>query len=178
MGRTRFCCKVMLWPWTSKKRPKCYTRHVVSIWWSFLWNSCKIWQTWSTRKGGAQWTKPIWPSNKNQWQGAQADPKQKQDRAKTEQTRLQITNTNMLQAWFDLACSWTVVVTASYRSCPLALIASAKTEYSCQLTIKIFIYYKLESMCFLNSDFHHFQYSASGRYFKPLRTTPLTYSSS
>jgi hypothetical protein len=29
---------------------------------------------------------PIWPSHKNlnQWQGAQADPKQKQDRAKTE----------------------------------------------------------------------------------------------
>jgi CRISPR/Cas system CMR subunit Cmr6 (Cas7 group RAMP superfamily) len=25
---------------------------------------------------------PIRPSNKNQWQGAQADPKQKQDRAK------------------------------------------------------------------------------------------------
>jgi hypothetical protein len=27
---------------------------------------------------------PTRPSNKNQWQGAQGDPKQKQDRAKTE----------------------------------------------------------------------------------------------
>jgi hypothetical protein len=27
---------------------------------------------------------PTLPSKKNQWQGAQADPKQKQDRAKTE----------------------------------------------------------------------------------------------
>jgi hypothetical protein len=27
-------------------------------------------------------TTPIWPSNKNQWQGAKEDPKQKQDRAK------------------------------------------------------------------------------------------------
>jgi len=42
MGRTRFCCKVMLWPWPSRLWPKCCARHIVSIWWSFLWNSFKI----------------------------------------------------------------------------------------------------------------------------------------
>jgi len=42
MGRTRFSCKVMLWPWLSKKPPKCCSRHGNSIWWSFLWNNFKI----------------------------------------------------------------------------------------------------------------------------------------
>ena len=43
MGQIRFCCKIMLWPWPLKKRPKCCARYVISIWWSCLWNSCKIW---------------------------------------------------------------------------------------------------------------------------------------
>ena len=43
MGQRRFGCKVMLWPWPSRKRPKCCARHVISIWWSFLLNSCTIW---------------------------------------------------------------------------------------------------------------------------------------
>ena len=42
MGRTKFCCKIMLWPWPSRKRPNCCARHVVLIWWSFLWNSFEI----------------------------------------------------------------------------------------------------------------------------------------
>ena len=42
MGQTLLCCMVMLWPWPSRKRPKCCFWHVVSIWWSILWNSLKI----------------------------------------------------------------------------------------------------------------------------------------
>ena len=34
MGRTRFCCKVM--------RPKSCARHILSTWWSFLYNSFEI----------------------------------------------------------------------------------------------------------------------------------------
>jgi len=43
MGRTRFYWKVMLWPWPSRQQPKCCTRHVVSIWWSFLQNCFETW---------------------------------------------------------------------------------------------------------------------------------------
>jgi len=42
MGRIPLYCKVMLWPWRSRQRPKCCAWHVVSIWWLFLWNSFKI----------------------------------------------------------------------------------------------------------------------------------------
>ena len=42
MGRTQFWCKVMLWTWPSRKRPNWCARHLVLIWWSFLWNSLKI----------------------------------------------------------------------------------------------------------------------------------------
>jgi len=42
MGRTQFLCKVMMWPWPSRKRPNWCARHVVLIWWSFIWNSFKI----------------------------------------------------------------------------------------------------------------------------------------
>jgi hypothetical protein len=35
---------------------------------------------------------PIWPSNKNQWKGAQADPKQKQDRATWKSTQIDFPN--------------------------------------------------------------------------------------
>jgi len=40
--QTQFFCKVMLWPWPSRKGPKCCARHVASIWWSFLWNIFEI----------------------------------------------------------------------------------------------------------------------------------------
>jgi len=43
MGQTRFCWKVMLWPWPLRKRPKCCVLHIVSIWWTFLKNIFEIW---------------------------------------------------------------------------------------------------------------------------------------
>jgi len=42
MDQTRFCWKVMLWPWPLRKRPKCCALHIVSIRWSFLWNIFEI----------------------------------------------------------------------------------------------------------------------------------------